>query len=339
MKATKLLAVILSLGIVASSAGCGNTQTAGQTQSAGTSSGEKQIRIGFSNASISNGWRVKMRDLLVEECKKRNIELIETDANDDANKQNSDIESLLQKNLDAILIAPSVEDAVNPGIEKAYDSGIPVILFDRKCSTDKYTTFVTYPDKECGIATAEMMVEGLIKKNGAPKGNLIALDTMAGSSTDRLIKEGWDEVLQKYPDIKIIGRQYTDFERSKAKDFMDDSLMKFPSGQIDGILSQDGGVTMGALEAIEEAGRTSDHIVITNVDGSNGVCKAIKDGTVYGLAQFPARCSIDALDIALECLKGNTPSEKQINKEVVRVTIDNVDDYYLPDGKETDYTM
>ncbi len=296
-------------------------------------------RIAFSNASISNTWRVKMRELLLAACEEAGVDLIETDANDNSNKQNSDIESLLQQKPDAILIAPSVEDAVNPGIEMAYDTGIPVILFDRIASTPKFTTFVTYPDKECGIATAEMMVEGLIKKNGAPKGNLIALDTMAGASTDRLIREGWDEVLSKYPDIKIVARQYTDFERSKAKNFMEDCMLRFKSGEIDGILSQDGGVTLGAIDVLVDTGRIDDKLVISNVDGMNGVIKAIIDGQVYGAAQFPCRCSVDALNIALECLKGNMPKAKQINMPITRVTAANAKDFFIPGVDESLYTM
>jgi ABC-type sugar transport system substrate-binding protein len=58
-----------------------------------------------------------------------------------------------------------MEDSVNPGIEAAFATGIPVVIFDRHCSTDKYTNFVSYPDKDCAIVSAEYMVQYLTKAN------------------------------------------------------------------------------------------------------------------------------------------------------------------------------
>ena len=165
----RVLALLIVLCMIMSMAACqGNKAETKETgknaenaENAKDKSGDKTYRIGFSNASISNSWRVKMRDMLVAECEKRGIELIETDAHDDANTQNSNIESMLQQDLDAILIAPVVEDAVNPGIEAAYASGIPVIIFDRHASTEDYTHFVGYSDKQNGAECAQMLVDAL----------------------------------------------------------------------------------------------------------------------------------------------------------------------------------
>lgn len=322
----------------ASAAQPAESAAAPASSEASVSSGEG-YRIGFANASISNSWRVKMRDMLVAECEKLGVDLVETDAHDDANTQNSNIEMMLQQDLDAILITPCVEDAVNPGIEMAYASGIPVIIFDRHCSTEDFTCFVGYSDKQNGVECAKMMVEALKEKNGSEKGKLIALDSIAGSSTDRLIKEGWDEVLSQYPDIEIVARQYTDFEVSKGKAFMEDCLTKYGPGEIDGILSQDGGVTLGAVDAIDEAGRGEEGIFIVNADGINGVCKLIQEGKCVGLTQFPCACSVDALHVAIECLKGNTPAEKDVMMDSIIVNKDNVDQYAIPDGDDYDWTL
>jgi ABC-type sugar transport system substrate-binding protein len=299
----------------------------------------KKYRIGFANASVSNSWRVKMRQLLMDEAKKLNIEIVETDAHDDANTQISNIEMMLQQKLDAILITPVVEDAVNPGIEMAYKSGIPTIIFDRHATTDQFTTFVGYSDEHNAELMAQMMVDALTKKNGSPKGNIIALDSMAGSSTDNLNKKGWDSVLTKYPDIKIVARQYTDFEVSKGKSFMEDCLSKYPKGQIDGILSQDGGVLMGVWDAITEAGRQDDGIQIVNADGINGVCKLIKEGKCVGTTQLPCVASVDALHEAIACLEGNMPASKSVMMDSIVVNKDNVDKYLIPNGDVYDWTM
>ena len=296
-------------------------------------------RIGFANASISNSWRVYMRDLLLEACEEYNVELIETDANDDANKQISDIETLLQQDLDAILITPCMEDSVNPGIEAAFETGIPVIIFDRHCSTDQYTAFVSYPDKECAVVSAEYMVDALTERYGSPQGNIIILDVGAGSGTQTALEEGWDEVLSQYSDINIISRQFCDWERSAAKTFMEDCLQKYAEGEIDGFISGDGSQSLGAMDAIIEAGRDQEDIIFTNTDGSNGVCKYVIDGVCAGLAQFPCRCSVDALELALQVLGGEEPESQNIYLDIIRVDESNVDEYYRPDASDSDWTM
>jgi ABC-type sugar transport system substrate-binding protein len=332
---------LVSLAIMAAFAvvffGACNAKPAQPAQAAG---GAKVYRIGFANASVSNSWRVKMRDMLLEEVARRgNIQLIETDAQDDASKMNSNIESMLQQNLDAILITPVVEDAVNPGIEMAFASGIPVIIFDRHCSTADFSHFVGYSDRQNGVETARLMVEALTKKNGEPRGNLIAFDSIAGSSTDRLIKEGWDEVFSRYPNIKIIARQYTDFEVSEGKAFMEDCLTRFGPGKFDGFVSQDGGVTLGAFDAIDEAGRGNEGLLCTNADGINGVCRLIKEGKVYGLTQFPCKASVDALKVAIDVLEGRGPTTKEVMMDSIIVTPANIDEYYIPNGDEYDWTL
>ena len=120
MKKKRILSTLL-VGVMVGAmvlGGCGKKSAS--TETSGTKSSDAKYRIGFANASVSNSWRVMMRDMLMDEAKKMDVEIVETDAHDDANTQNSNIEAMLQKDLDAILITPCVEDAVNPGIEAAY---------------------------------------------------------------------------------------------------------------------------------------------------------------------------------------------------------------------------
>ena len=76
---------------------------------------------------------------------------------------------------------------------------------------------------------------------------------------------------------------------------MEDCLSKYKKGDIDGILSQDGGVLMGVWDAITEANRQDDGWLIVNADGINGVCQLIKEGKCVGTTQLPCGASVDAL--------------------------------------------
>ena len=335
----RVLSVLLA-GVLAGTmilSGCSNSSKS-QEGDSGKSGGDAKYRIGFANASVSNSWRVKMRDMLMEEAEKQGVEIVETDAHDDANTQNSNIEAMLQQDLDAILITPCVEDAVHPGIEAAYESGIPVILFDRTATTEDYTHFVGWTDKNNGAACAQMVVDALTEKYGEPKGKVIALDSIAGSGTDNGQKEGQESVFSQYPDIEIIGRQYTDFEASKGKSAMEDFLNKYGEGEIDAVISQDGGVTLAAWDAIVEAGRDDEGIIVVNADGINGVCKLIKEGKAYGATQFPCAASVEALKLAIDTLEGNDPEDKIVVKDPIIVTAENVDEYVDMEGDDFDWT-
>lgn len=343
MKRQKILSAMLASVMVGALVfgGCGSSkkeETKETTGKAETKKEDGKYRIGFANASVSNSWRVKMRDELMKEADKLGVEIVETDAHDDANTMNSNIEAMLQQDLDAILITPCVEDAVNPGIEAAYDTGIPVILFDRTATTDKYTHYVGWTDSNNGEACAQLLVDALTEKNGEPKGNIIALDSIAGSGTDQGQKKGQEKVFSKYPDIKIIDRQYTDFEASKGKACMEDFLSKYGKGEIDGVISQDGGVTLAAMSAIKEAGRDDEGIFVVNADGINGIAKMVKDGSCVGFTQFPCAASVEALRLAIDTLEGKDPEEKDIAKDPIVVTKENVDEYLIPDGDDFDWT-
>lgn len=339
----KIISMILA-GVMAGTlvlTGCSSGEKPAEEEKTETTEEKKddgKYVIGFANASVSNSWRVKMRDMLMEEAEKLGVEIVETDAHDDANTQNSNIEAMLQKDLDAILITPAVEDAVNPGIEAAYASGIPVILFDRTATTEDYTHFVGWTDENNGAACAQMVVDAIAEKNGEAKGNVIALDSIAGSGTDNGQKAGQEKVFSQYPDIKIIDRQYTDFEASKGKSVMEDFLSKYGEGEIDAVISQDGVVTLAAWDAIVEAGRDDEGIIVVNADGINGVAKNVKDGVFYGFTQFPCAASVEALHLAIDTLEGKNPEEKIVIKEPITVTAENIGEYVIEDGDDFDWT-
>lgn len=345
MKKTRLF-MALAAGMVAGTlvlSGCGKKEEAVSTKAESSNTQETaqestQYVIGFANASVSNSWRVKMREMLMEEAEKLGVKIVETDANDKAETQNSNIESMLQKDLDAILITPCVEDAVNPGIEAAHEKGIPVILFDRTATTEDYNHFVGWTDENNGAACAQMIVDALTEKYGSAKGTVIALDSIAGSGTDNGQKKGQEKIFSQYPEIEIIDRAYTDFEASIGKSAMEDFLSKYGAGEIDAVISQDGGVTLAAWDAIEEAGRADEGIIIVNADGINGIAKLVKEGKVYGFTQFPCAASVEALHLAIDVLEGKAPAEKIVTKDPIVVTKENVDEYVDMDGDDFDWT-
>ncbi len=336
----RLVSVIACLALMVSIfAGCGNTTgkdnggsstvenstAAPAGSSASTAETEKKtFKIGFSNASVSNTWRVAMYDMMKAEAAKHpEVELLYTDANDNAAKQNSDVDDLLAKGIDALLISPSTEAALNPAIEKAYAKGIPVIVFDRRPTTDKYTSFVVTDDVKNGEISGQLLVDQLTAKNGSAKGSVAIIQAFMGSGPQIDRYKGIKNVLDKYPEIKIIADQPADFQRAKGQTVMENILQA--NKNIDAVISESGESLAGAIDAMKSANRLQGMILV-NIDGYNGILKAIKDGTVAGTSLFPAGLGKEALLTCLKVLKGEQV-EKLTSLENILVTKDNVDKY------------
>lgn len=336
----RLVSVIACLALMVSIfVGCGSTTTqdsgsastvekAATTPadaSASTTAPEKKTyKIGFSNASVSNTWRVAMYDMMKAEAAKHpEVELFYTDANDNAAKQNTDVDDLLAKGIDALLISPSTEAALNPAIEKAFAKGIPVIVFDRRPTTDQYTTFVVTDDVKNGELSGQLLVDQLTAKNGSPKGNVVIIQAFMGSGPQIDRYKGIKNILDKYPEIKVVADQPADFQRAKGQAVMENILQA--NKNIDAVISESGESLAGAIDAMKSAKRF-EGMILVNIDGYNGVLKAIKDGTVAGTSLFPAGLGKEALITCLKVLNGEKV-EKLTALENILVTKDNVDKY------------
>ncbi len=309
--------------------------TAAETTAAETTAAQEPPVIGFSNASVSNTWRVAMWDMLRAQLDQDKAagkikDYYYVDGEDNDAKQAAGTEDMLNKGIDLLLIAPATESSLDSVIEKAYDSGIPVIVFDRRCTTDKYTTFVVTDDVVNGEMAAQRMVELLTEANGAPKGDIVVIQGWVGSGPQIDRQKGIDNILSQYPDIKQIAQPDSKFQRSEGKKTMADVLTRFK--KIDGIISHSGEGLCGALEAVDEAGRT-DCKLITCIDGYNGVLKLIKAGRVDSTYLFPARLGLEAYLVGLKVLAGESV-EKVTYLPNIKVDQSNVDQYVVMDGDD-----
>jgi ribose transport system substrate-binding protein len=134
--------------------------------------------IGFSNASISNAWRVAFQHGVLWSAGQHADQIKHffiTDANDDPTKQIADIEDLTSRGVDLLLIAPATEEALNPVVGRAMKQGIPVVMVDRKVtSRENYITFVTASDTAVGRIEAQWLCEYL-----KGKGSIVMLPGIA----------------------------------------------------------------------------------------------------------------------------------------------------------------
>ena len=282
--------------------------------------------ICFSNASVSNSWRVSMVEHVRYEIE-QHPEIgtyIETDANDDAAKQISDTEDLLAQGCDVLIISPATADALTPVVDDAMAAGVPVVTLDRNVSGDNYVTFVESSNCEMGKQQAEWLAETM-----GGEGNIVMLSGIAGASPaeDRLTCAR--EVFAGYSGITELAQAYANWSPVEGKQIMENWLVTFD--QVDGIWSDSGLQGSGAAEAFIEAGM--DVPPVTGED-FNMYLKMWDNEGFDGLSiSFPVRMGRVAVKVALDVLSGQ-PVPHYVDVPRTIVTNENLADYVrhdLPD--------
>jgi ribose transport system substrate-binding protein len=302
--------------------------------------------IGFSNASVSNVWRVDFANALYSEVSRnRNMikKLIVTDANDSPAKQVADIQDLIQQGVDLLIVSAATSEALDPIVTRAMKQGIPVVMVDRRVTSNNFVTFVTANNPATGRLYAQWLVEML---HG--KGNIIMLPGIpgAGSANERMV--GAMEIFSQHPDIKILDTQYTDYSPAKGKTVAAGLIQKYGKS-IDGIWADGGAQVSGAMEAFVDAGYKDGEIPIGICGDYNGcLLNAIKHKVPVIDIDYPSAMGGVAVDLALDVLAGKpVPHIAQINADIMvskgaetkSVKADQwVEDYALMD-KSPDYTL
>ncbi|PLV59043.1 ABC transporter substrate-binding protein [Thermotoga sp. KOL6] len=157
-------------------------------------------------ASESEFWQIVL-DGARKAAKHYGVELIDQAPTSEADvaKQVSILETAISMKPDAIVLAPTVADALVPGIEKATAMGIPVIIIDSAANTDKYVTFLASDNYKIGQLAADELAKAMIKKFGEAKGKVAAFTFMSGvGSLEARMKGFLDRVKEKYPGIEIV---------------------------------------------------------------------------------------------------------------------------------------
>ncbi len=207
----------------------------------------------FSNASISNPWRVtgfitmqQQVDVLTESGDIGEFRV--SDAGDDDNKQISDIQAFVDAgDCDAIIVSPSTTATLTPAVEAACASGAPVIVFDRGVNTDCPVTFI-HPigGYAYGADGAEFLVDNL-----EPGSTVLALRILPGVD---VLENRWaaaDKIFGE-SDLEVLGFEFTGGDGAKIKDIVTQYLQR---GDVDGIWMDAGDGSVAAIEAFEDAGK------------------------------------------------------------------------------------
>lgn len=279
----------------------------------------KSCKIGFSQGTLNHPWRVAMVEGNKSWAEENlpNVELIITDGQNESSKQVADIESLMAQGIDVLMVSPLTQQALTPVVKDAMAAGIPVVALDRKVNTET-TVYITAQNEPIARQAGEFFADKL-----GGKGNIVQIEGTAGASAAAERKSGFEEIIAKHPDLNIVATQNADFLRENAAKFMEDALQRFGPGEIDGVYAHNDEMALGALTAIEAAGRM-DEIMVTGLDGQNNAIQAVKDGKLFATFTFPY-VAPEGVQYAYSICAGKSYDNADVILDSQTITADNVD--------------
>lgn len=233
-------------GLLASTLAIGTLLAGGQAFAEG------KITLGLALPFQGNGWQagvVSSVNWAVAEAKKsgKDVELVVVDAAGDPQAQIQQVNNLVLQGVNAILLEPLSDTALNGAIDNADLAGIPVITFGTGSVTNTKAIDLNFDFNELG-----KLYVGYIAKRTGGKGNALVVRGLAGNQAEQGIQNGLLAALKDYPDIKIVSEVYGDWNQSVAQQKIAGVLPTLP--KIDIIFSQ-GVAAFGAAQAFMAAGK------------------------------------------------------------------------------------
>ncbi|MFS0785221.1 ribose ABC transporter substrate-binding protein RbsB [Shouchella sp. 1P09AA] len=292
----KLTLTFATVGLAAFLGACSMDSPGSDDAENGNSSGDSEengeFTVGLSVSTLNNPFFVTLEDGAVEKAEELGMNIETVDAQDDSSKQVNDVEDLIQRGVDLILINPTDSSAVSAAIQSANDAGIPVITVDRDAEGGEVVTHIASDN----VAGGEMAGEYLLELVG--EGALVAeLEGIPGASAARERGEGFHNVAQESLDIAT--SQPANFDRAEGLTVMENILQSNPD--IEGVFAHNDEMALGALEAISAAGR--DDIVVVGFDATDDAVASVENEELAGtIAQQPTLIGEEAVQAAYSVL-------------------------------------
>jgi simple sugar transport system substrate-binding protein len=294
------------------SGGKGSTSSTSGNASASGGSGKK-IVLGFSQIGAESGWRTANTQSIKDAAAAAGIDLKFADAQQKQENQIKAIRGFIAEGVDVIAFSPVVETGWGPVLQEAKKANIPVIVSDRRPDVpdDLYVTFIGSDFILEGNRAAEWLAK---KMNG--KAVIAELTGTPGSAPANDRKKGFEQVLAKYPGMKIVFSQTGDFTRAKGKEVMEALLKSDQGNKINALFAHNDDMALGAIQAIEEAGKKpGKDIIIVSIDGVKDDFQAMVDGKTNCTVECNPLLGPQIMDAAKRTLAGEKLPKRIVTKE------------------------
>jgi ABC-type sugar transport system substrate-binding protein len=209
---------------------------------------------------MENQWRTENTNSIMDTGRSSGYNMIWQQGAGDQLQQNSQVQDLLTRKPAVLIVEPAEQQAATPIVDFANSAGIPMIVADRAVGgtpgQGMFKTLITVNWENVGTELGKAAVNTLKAKTGKAEGNIVELAGVIGSSPQIGMDKGFKSVISAYPGIKIVAVQDGKNERAPGLQIMEDFLTRYPKGQIQLVWGQNDEMGLGALKAIQAAGRT-----------------------------------------------------------------------------------
>lgn len=264
-----------------------------------------EITIGITGFNFGvDSYQTTYEQAFEQHCSDLGINCIKLDPKGDAALQSNQVEDLIQKKVDAILVWPVSGKGIIPALRKAKDAKIPVLATNSPVDESGKDLIVGF----CGpnnIIQGEYAADMMEKARKGKKMKVVEIMGVPGYVTATLRSQGFhDQVGKKYPDIEVIETQPGNWDRFKSQKVMENFLVKYGPGDFQGVYVADDNMGMGAVNALKASGRLRD-VVITSACMFGEGYDAIKRDEIYGsVYQSPVDDAKIAIDTAVKVAQG-----------------------------------
>jgi simple sugar transport system substrate-binding protein len=299
--------VILALLLIM--AGCIPSLAASTERKPTATSGEKpkktykDLIVGYAQLGAESEWRSANTASVKQAAAELGVELKFSDAQQKQENQIKAIRSLIAQQVDVIGVAPLIETGWDDVFREAKDAGIPIILVDRRAAVtpDLFVTFIGSDFLEEGRNAARIMAQ---LTDGQAK--IVELQGTTGSAPANDRYTGFREVMQIYPDMKIIDSEDGNFTVAKGKEVMA-AFLKKHGKDITAVFAHNDDMALGAIQAIEEYGlKPGADIKLVSVDAAHGAFEAMIDGKLNATVECNPLLGPQFFELALKVVNGES---------------------------------
>ncbi len=295
-KRVKLLSLVLSTVLIMGTlVGCATEKPA-----------EGSKKIGMVLSTLNNPFFVSMKEGAEEKAKELGYEVVVLDSQNDATKERSNVEDLIQQGITVLIINPTDSDAVINSIAVANENNIKVITVDRLANGGEVVSHIASDNIKGGEMAAEFILE---KLDG--KGNLVELQGVPGASATRDRGQGFHNIVDNKDGVKVVSSQSAEFDRQKGLTVTENIIQATP--EFDAIFAHNDEMALGAVKAIKTANKD---VIIVGFDGNDDAKAAVESGDLAAtIEQKPHLMGAVAVENAVKVAEGETV-EKEIPVEL-----------------------
>ncbi|GAB3462206.1 ABC transporter substrate-binding protein [Actinophytocola sediminis] len=268
--------------------------------------------VGFSQSEKeANPFRIAETQSIKDAAEEAGVkQLLTTNANSQLGKQISDIQDMINKGAQVLIVAPLNSDGLEPALDAARAKDIPVLTIDREVNSapcEDYVAFLGSDFVEQGKRAAKEMATALDNK-----GKVAILLGASGNNVTTDRTNGFvDELAKVAPDIEIVAQQTGEFARDKGQQVMEQIIQAQPD--ITGVYAENDEMALGALVALKSAGKTpGTDIHVVSIDGTRNAVQKIVDGEMYAVVESNPRFGPLAFETLEKFLAGEPVAQNLV---------------------------